>query len=181
MNIGHRMRGVELRGVAANTQHQHVHHTDMIAWFLLSTPLDGVATCFSCYAGRHWAIHVCMFHPFRVHDFLLCRSPLGDSCTCVCMRSTRFEMRKVLLASTEANKIFGGCAADRRPLEQNKYPHTIKTPLGLNLHIAFLFFLSCLSMLYSRTLPRSLALLASPTMVESNPLTLVVVCWEVWC
>ena len=99
---------------------------------------------FSCYAGRHWAIHVCMFHPFRVHDFLLCRSPLGDSCTCVCVRSTRFEMRKVLLASTEANKIFGGCAADRRPLEQ-KYPHNIKTLLGLKLHIAclvcsFMFF-----------------------------------------
>ena len=43
-------------GVGANTQHSHAHHTDMMAWFWLFTPLGGIATCF----------------------FLLCRSPLGD-------------------------------------------------------------------------------------------------------
>ena len=49
-------------GVGANTQHSHAHHTVMMAWFWLFTPLGGIATC----------------------SFLLCRSPLGDyMCACL--------------------------------------------------------------------------------------------------
>ena len=78
-------------GVGANTQHSHAHHTVMMAWFWLFTPLGGIATCsFLLCRPPLGDIHVCMSHPFRV---ACC---FGHHAARDCVRSTRFETRRIL-------------------------------------------------------------------------------------
>ena len=136
----------------------------------------------------HWIVpRMCVFvHAWRLMAFswsfvvLLRNSPLGDNgrpCvrTCACTwgehtcghcRACRSSLgKKFYEPRSRFIKYRSAAPTGRRTLEQKNNNNNIKTPLESMRRIVCLFFLSCFSMLCSRTPPASRALLASPSTV----------------